>query len=338
MALNAYEGIIDQIRTSCLNYQIQMSPFSAHISLKRSLVKEKSGIPRLPVPSMSVPTVNDDSTATNTESVVAALIAKNQKLEKDLDTLKGNYTQSVDDCLEAYQKIKSLEKHSIKSEIGDVALIENLKIEQQKTIDENVKFKEKVKEQEEEIHELESRLKTKNEIVNQLNKQMNDNRIQNEKHVANIKKSHKAEVKSWRKDLGEERKEKVKLNKKLEKVLKKDHSSSVEEPEISLRMKALDNPLEADYSDCNHENQCIVRQPFPPPSPSSPFIVHEVSKYHIHMMRMTVDDLAGCTKCFSIDNENYGCDNCTWLKWWFKWHGDRHGFPDIHPSKYRKYL
>ena len=54
-------------------------------------------------------------------------------------------------------------------------------------------------------------------------------------------------------------------------------------------------------------------------------------------MNKTKDNLTGCLKCFSVDNENYGCDKCTWLKWWFKWHGDRHGFPDIHPSVYNKY-
>ena len=93
-----------------------------------------------------------------------------------------------------------------------------------------------------------------------------------------------------------------------------------------------------EHTECEHPQQCVIRQPYPPPSPSSPFIVHEVSKYHIHMMTKNPEDLVGCIGCFSVDNENYGCDKCTWLKWWFKWHGDRHGLPDIHPSVYRKYL
>ena len=93
-----------------------------------------------------------------------------------------------------------------------------------------------------------------------------------------------------------------------------------------------------EHAECNHAQQCVVRQPYPPPSPYSPFLEHEVSKYHIHMMTKTPEDLVGCIGCFSVDNENYGCDKCTWLKWWLKWHGDRHGLPDIHPSIYRKYL
>ena len=55
------------------------------------------------------------------------------------------------------------------------------------------------------------------------------------------------------------------------------------------------------------------------------------------MINNTVDNFTGGIKCFSVDNENYGCYKCTWLKWWFKWRGDRHGFPDIHPSVYEKY-
>ena len=48
LALNAYENIIDQIRSSGLNFHLQLSPFSALISLKRSFVKERSGVLRVP--------------------------------------------------------------------------------------------------------------------------------------------------------------------------------------------------------------------------------------------------------------------------------------------------
>ena len=48
LALNAYENVIDQIKSSGLNFQLLMSPFSAQISLKRSLVKERTGILCLP--------------------------------------------------------------------------------------------------------------------------------------------------------------------------------------------------------------------------------------------------------------------------------------------------
>ena len=138
LALNTFEYIIDQIRSSNLNFQLQMSPFSAQISLKRSFVKEKADISRLPTPS-----VQHDLNKTSLESSVAALTTKNLQLEKDLDTIKSNYAQSVDDCQEAYEKIRLLENEPIKNE-DDELLIEDLKHKLNETISENNKFKEVV--------------------------------------------------------------------------------------------------------------------------------------------------------------------------------------------------
>ena len=39
-------------------------------------------------------------------------------------------------------------------------------------------------------------------------------------------------------------------------------------------------------------------------------------------------------RCFEVDYKNYGCDDCVWLKW----HGDLHGYPDINPWEFKKYL
>jgi hypothetical protein len=59
--------------------------------------------------------------------------------------------------------------------------------------------------------------------------------------------------------------------------------------------------------------QCIVRQPRPSPFPSITFLYNERSKYQQHMMEWAKEDFAGCDRCFSVDNENYGCDACVWL-------------------------
>ena len=91
-------------------------------------------------------------------------------------------------------------------------------------------------------------------------------------------------------------------------------------------------------SSCQHPSQCIVREPRPPPFPTITFLYNERSKYHKHMMEWSKEAFAGCERCFSVDNENYGCDACVWLKWWYKWHGDTHGFPDMDTKTYQKYL
>ena len=48
-----FDSILQEIQVSNLNYQIQLSPFSALISLKKSFIKEKDGSLRLPIPPLS---------------------------------------------------------------------------------------------------------------------------------------------------------------------------------------------------------------------------------------------------------------------------------------------
>ena len=53
-------------------------------------------------------------------------------------------------------------------------------------------------------------------MANVLNQQVKELKNKNEAEIVKIKKMHKTEVKSWRKELGEERRQKVNLEKKLE--------------------------------------------------------------------------------------------------------------------------
>ena len=48
LAMQAFEDIIDNVQSSGLNFQLQISPFSAIISLKKSLVRDRSGNPIIP--------------------------------------------------------------------------------------------------------------------------------------------------------------------------------------------------------------------------------------------------------------------------------------------------
>ena len=91
-----------------------------------------------------------------------------------------------------------------------------------------------------------------------------------------------------------------------------------------------------DPDGCKHSPVCVTRQPHPPPYPSITHLVNEVTKYHEHMMsRAGVPGrYPGCERCMEAYSKNYGCDSCVWLKW----HGEPHGYPDIHPADYKKYL
>ena len=46
--LDSYATLALEIKNSSLKFQLQLSPFSAYISLKKSLVKDKNGVPQLP--------------------------------------------------------------------------------------------------------------------------------------------------------------------------------------------------------------------------------------------------------------------------------------------------
>jgi hypothetical protein len=54
-ASTTFDYILEQIKTSNPNFWIQLSPFSATISLKKSLVKDVSGLPVMPpIPSHAI--------------------------------------------------------------------------------------------------------------------------------------------------------------------------------------------------------------------------------------------------------------------------------------------
>ena len=44
-ASQTFESLIDQVKNSNLNFHLQQSPFSAVISIKKSYIKDKSGVP-----------------------------------------------------------------------------------------------------------------------------------------------------------------------------------------------------------------------------------------------------------------------------------------------------
>ena len=239
LACNAFEKIIDEIRYSNLNFQLHLSPFSAQISLKKSLILDKSGIPRLP-PTHEVSNHKHEAA----ESDIEAFARKNVQLVADLDNLRGDYDRVVDNYSDALRKIKSLEAEilalSIKKE-NNPSYVENLEYEVSKVTSENKKHRETIEAQTEEIHELESSIKVKTEVANQINKKLSEFRTTSETEKAAIKKAHKAELKYWKKELGEERKEKMKFADKLEKTkseIKRSNEKKMEkesvQPHISL--------------------------------------------------------------------------------------------------------
>ena len=90
---------ISQVRS--VAFQLQISPFSANISLKKTLIKDKSGTPVLP-------TTSSGHSCDSLEEI-ATPVKKNLQLERELWSLRLDHENAVEDCNAANLKIKSLE-------------------------------------------------------------------------------------------------------------------------------------------------------------------------------------------------------------------------------------
>ena len=234
VASRTFSSILQQIQSSNLNYQLQISPFSATISLKKTPIKDKYGAPLLPPPQcppkpapmpLCPSTSSTAATCCASDADLAALAAKNLQLEKDLVTLRGDYDNSVSDCVAAHQRINSLENiciektknHEVlKSEISENnALVTTLNLEIKQLNLENYESRTSVGNLTQEIKDLESLIKTGRQASTKLNKEISEMKANFNKEKETIAKEHRMEVKAWKKELGDERKLRIKLERKV---------------------------------------------------------------------------------------------------------------------------
>ena len=137
MASRVFNDILNNIQSSNLNFCLQLSPYSASISLRKSFLTDKSGKVVLPDHVFPAETSDDD---------IAALASKNFKLEQENSSLKKDLENSVDDCKDAYKKLNYIQV--VESELVN-------KIEMQETIKQ-----EKLDSENKVVKELEAEIKT----------------------------------------------------------------------------------------------------------------------------------------------------------------------------------
>ena len=89
VASNVFNNVLQYVQNSSLNFQIQMSPFSAIISLKKSFVKNKHGTPILP----TLPISED----------------LKRSLTLELDAMKTKYENLLHEHARSLEMIKVLE-------------------------------------------------------------------------------------------------------------------------------------------------------------------------------------------------------------------------------------
>ena len=160
----AFDSILQQIQNSNLNFKLQLSPFSANISLRKSPVIDKFGNPLLPCVASA--------------EKFAALSSKNKQLECDLLKVKNELADTVDECEKARNKIKDLNLTSVSAFnqelLASKTLVEELKATNDEIVKENVQLLNKLSEIETKMIDLNSSNKVQKEVSIELNRNMSD--------------------------------------------------------------------------------------------------------------------------------------------------------------------
>ena len=222
MASKTFDSILDQIQKSNLNFQLRISPFSANISIKRSPVKDMSGAPLL-LPRAS-PNCSHPASVAETE-----ILASKTLLETSLKSLKVDYENALLRCEASDRRIIFLEnKAAIKGEPNEAlknnlieknVVISDLSIQIKQLSEDKEYLKGRFDDLNAEIQDLETSNKKQKEISNKFNKELSDARVKFQKEKTEISKEYRAELKVLRKDLGEETRQKLKVEKKLRELV-----------------------------------------------------------------------------------------------------------------------
>ena len=128
-AANQFENLLRQVQSSNLNFRIELSPFSAVITLKKSLIKNKTG-------NFLLPPVSDFQQLQQARLEQNHLVQKISNLENVVKSLKDNHENTLTKCETAQRTTDNLEreiekKHEVHHNLVNtnkalVAIIENL--------------------------------------------------------------------------------------------------------------------------------------------------------------------------------------------------------------------
>ena len=98
-AATSFNNIIHHVQYSGLNYQLRITPFSANISIKKSLVKNREGYPPFAM-------VSENDAA---DGVSAVNVQNDVKLIQELDELKNKQKEYVRELEAVYKTVQELE-------------------------------------------------------------------------------------------------------------------------------------------------------------------------------------------------------------------------------------
>ena len=171
--------------------------------MKKSLIKDKSGNLLLPSPRFA------------SSENVGKIIERNEKLEREIETLTVMHEHVVNYCENAYDIIKSLKDKQQEEKMK----IEETTLDNEKQLVAEIKNLSNVmNDRDDEIANLKTTNKEAKEAQVVINKNLTETKLKFEQEKAKLIKEHKAEVKAWKKDLGDEINKKIKVEKKVKEL------------------------------------------------------------------------------------------------------------------------
>ena len=354
--------IVSSVKKSKLNFHIQESPFSLFINLRKTFIKDTNGNSLQPLGDIfGNENIVDNKVKVEEEEKVSSLNDSLEKREAELNKarkalhelnikLEKAKNEITEAQFNANKSAKEVDKQRAENKTLKLKNDELHKdIETLNTAIKNLKVKEN------EIKRLETQ---NNKLEEQVKKKKAENKslLDENENICYEKSNLEAQLVSLRKPKNIHKSTSTSTAVKIEAQTQTEIEPTFFPPQIMETLSIRSHIESLSSSDisptdpgpassdkqcshkCDHKPQCILREPRPPPSPTITFLYNERSKYHQHMMLWSKKEFEGHSRCFAVENENYGCDDCTWLKWWYKWHGENHGFPDIPEWIYKKYL
>ena len=174
-AKRTFDDLLEQIQASNLNFHLQLSPFSASISLKKSLIKDKFGntlLPPCPLPS------NEPNQLVEHED--SHLLAENDHLKQELVDLQKLQNSSTETIQIFEQKIANMEASALKS-------FEERNVEV-------TSLKKSIKTSNLEIESLKKDLQARNKHVKEKENETNKLEQKCENLVVNLKRTKRVKV------------------------------------------------------------------------------------------------------------------------------------------------
>ena len=252
LASQTFDKILQIIQKSNLNFVMQVSPFSASISLKKSLITDKSGAFCLP------PESNSDQIS---QEAFKAMKDENTKLESALLNIKSELVTVTDDCEAAYARIKIFEENRKTMEILEQkvakAELDTLKVFNEKKNEVDA-FKKQIKPLNDEINERKKEITSLKKIIKERDRDLQKINGKYEK-LETTTKRFKLEIASLKTD--DKKRVKCEALQHRKKTSNQPISSSIESESsssVSTENNASENTSFTPKSPLNNNNRQII--------------------------------------------------------------------------------